>query len=204
MIERRQFLLALGSLTLAGLIPEAGMAETASGQIFLFRGLEFFSRGFFPLNKKLAAQGIHATVFTVADDKWLSREIARNYQASPDNRPIILVGHSLGANAVISVANDLNALGIPVALTITLDSTDRNPQIPANVSRAVNFFTDGRVLWRKISPGEGFTGTLENVDVHTPEFGGPHSMNHINMEDKPVIHDAIIALIKETLAQYGG
>ncbi|TPW30099.1 hypothetical protein FJU08_12295 [Martelella alba] len=178
------------------------MAKTVSGQIYLFRGLEFFSRGFFPLNKKLAAQGIDATVFTVADDKWLAREIARNYRASPDNRPIILVGHSLGANAVISVAEDLDALGIPVALTITLDTTDRNPLIPANVTRAVNFFTDGKVLWRKISPGPGFTGTLENIDVRTPEYGGQRSMNHIDMEDKPVIHDAIIALISKTLADY--
>ncbi|TAL59382.1 MAG: hypothetical protein EPN84_11330 [Legionella sp.] len=59
-------------------------------------------------------------------------------------RPIILIGHSLGANEQIKVARNLDKAGIPVDLLITLDPV-LPPMIPPNVKYALNIYQPGMV-----------------------------------------------------------
>ena len=63
---------------------------------------------------------------------------------------VILFGHSWGASAVVSLARELQRDGIPVALTIQVDSVTKNGEddsiIPANVAEAVNFYQTGGIL----------------------------------------------------------
>jgi len=60
------------------------------------------------------------------------------------NARIILYGHSWGGSEAISVARELEKDGIPVLLTIQVDSVSKMHQndevIPANVARAANFY----------------------------------------------------------------
>jgi len=63
---------------------------------------------------------------------------------------IILYGHSWGASEAITVARELGKDGIPVLLTIQVDSVSKIHQndalIPANVAQAANFYeTNGFV-----------------------------------------------------------
>jgi len=57
---------------------------------------------------------------------------------------IILYGHSWGASEAITVARELGKDGIPVLLTIQVDSVvkrhENDTVIPANVSQAANFY----------------------------------------------------------------
>ena len=57
---------------------------------------------------------------------------------------IILFGHSWGASATVLLARDLNRVGIPVLLTVQVDSVAKPWQhdnvIPENVAAAVNFY----------------------------------------------------------------
>jgi hypothetical protein len=57
---------------------------------------------------------------------------------------IILFGHSWGASAVVLLARELNRVGIPVLLTVQVDSVAKFWQndsvIPGNVAEAVNFY----------------------------------------------------------------
>jgi hypothetical protein len=57
---------------------------------------------------------------------------------------IILYGHSWGASEAITVARELGKEGIPVLLTIQVDSVTKRHEndtvIPANVAEAVNFY----------------------------------------------------------------
>jgi len=57
---------------------------------------------------------------------------------------IILFGHSWGASAAVSLARDLRREGIPVLLTVQVDSVAKVWQndsiIPDNVAEAVNFY----------------------------------------------------------------
>jgi hypothetical protein len=63
---------------------------------------------------------------------------------------IILFGHSWGASAVVSLARTLQRDGIPVSLTIQVDSVTKNGEddslIPANVVEAVNFYQTRGIL----------------------------------------------------------
>src|SRR5581483_4215141 len=96
------------------------------------------------------AEGIVATIVT--------------RYAAGDHRPIILIGHSLGADAVIAVAQALDRNAIPVALAMLFDGTAPHA-VPKNVAAAVNF-----TLQFDISPGPAFRGTIANVDLrNTPD-----------------------------------
>lgn len=54
---------------------------------------------------------------------------------------VILFGQSWGGAAAIAVARDLERLGIPVLLTVQIDSVGMHDDvIPANVRSAVNFY----------------------------------------------------------------
>jgi len=57
---------------------------------------------------------------------------------------IILYGHSWGASAVVLLARELNRSGIPVLLTVQVDSVaklwQKDGTIPDNVAAAVNFY----------------------------------------------------------------
>ena len=66
------------------------------------------------------------------------------------NARIIIYGHSWGGSEAITLARKLEKDGIPVILTIQVDSVAKIHQndaiIPANVARAVNFYqTNGRL-----------------------------------------------------------
>ena len=66
---------------------------------------------------------------------------------------IVLFGHSWGASAVVLLARELNRVGIPVLLTVQVDSVAKFWQsdgvIPENVAAAVNFYqTHGLVHGR--------------------------------------------------------
>jgi pimeloyl-ACP methyl ester carboxylesterase len=57
---------------------------------------------------------------------------------------VILFGHSWGASAVVLLARELNHVGVPVLLTVQVDSVakpwQRDEVIPDNVTAAVNFY----------------------------------------------------------------
>jgi hypothetical protein len=64
--------------------------------------------------------------------------------AEKQNARIILYGHSWGASEAITVARELEKDGIPVLLTVQVDSISKMRQndavIPANVAQAVNYY----------------------------------------------------------------
>jgi hypothetical protein len=67
---------------------------------------------------------------------------------------IILFGQSWGGSAAVMLARDLNHIGIPVLLTVQVDSVAKPWQndrvIPPNVAEAVNFFqTHGLIHGRR-------------------------------------------------------
>lgn len=63
---------------------------------------------------------------------------------------IVLLGHSWGAAEVILLARDLERDGVPVSLTIQVDSISKPGKndwlVPANVAEAVNFYQPRGIL----------------------------------------------------------
>jgi len=82
--------------------------------------------------------------------EWVPRLLGRSYDArflsdeEKRSARIVLFGHSWGASAAVALARDLQREGIPVLLTVQVDSIAKIGQndalIPANVAQAVNFY----------------------------------------------------------------
>jgi hypothetical protein len=66
------------------------------------------------------------------------------------NARVVIYGHSWGASETVTLANQLNRDGIPVLLTIQVDSVEKSGEddsvIPANVAQAVNFYQSDGLL----------------------------------------------------------
>lgn len=64
--------------------------------------------------------------------------------AEKQNARVILYGHSWGGSEAIAVARELKSDGVPVLLTVQVDSVSKLGQddavIPANVAQAVNYY----------------------------------------------------------------
>lgn len=82
---------------------------------------------------------------------------------------VILFGQSWGGGAAIATARDLDRLGVPVLLTVQVDSVGvHDGVIPANVHAAVNFFQhdpgtiQGRRVIRAADPAQ--TAILGNFE----------------------------------------
>jgi len=103
--------------------------------------------------------GVYAQVFENRHRETARAEIVRlvdvNHDGTLSNEEkrqarILLYGHSWGASEVVVLARELESAGIPVLLTIQVDSIakpgENDGLIPANVSEAANFYqADGLV-----------------------------------------------------------
>ena len=155
-------------------------------QVYLMRGfLNVFSLGMDSLASELRRAGISATVANHTSWHGLAEEIAANYRAGRRG-PIVLVGHSFGADAVMSMGEYLGQQGVPVALIVPFDGTSSH-EATANVARVLNLYKSDSV---KITRGPGFHGELTNYYVANP------SITHMNIDDDEKLHAMVINRIR--------
>jgi hypothetical protein len=66
------------------------------------------------------------------------------------NARVVIYGHSWGGSETVALANELNRDGVPVLLTIQVDSVAKSGEddsvIPANVAQAINFYQSDGLL----------------------------------------------------------
>lgn len=98
-------------------------------------------------------EGVYVQSFANRHRDRAYKEIVRRLDGNSDgslsadekqNARIVIFGHSWGASETITLARELERDGIPVLLTIQVDSVSKLGQndavIPANVGQAVNFY----------------------------------------------------------------
>ena len=181
-------MLVVGMLAL-GTNPSA--AESRA-HVYLLRGLmNIFSLGMDTLAEQLNRRGVYATVHGYGEWQSLADRAAVDFKAGKEG-PIILIGHSLGADAVMEMAAYLGRKGIPVALVVPFDGT-QSFAASDNVARVLNLTQRDYAYMRK---GPGFHGTLNNVDVSSDP-----SIDHINIDKSPRLHARVVS---EVLAVVGG
>ena len=160
--------------------------------VYLFRGLaDVFSQGMDTLADELNKRGVYATSHSHTDWKSIADRAAVAYKAGKEG-PIIIVGHSLGADAAMEMADYLGDKGVPIALVVPFDGTQSFP-VPANVARVINFTQRDYAFMR---PGPGFRGSLSNVDLR-----GDPNIGHLNIDESPKLHSQVISAV---LAIAGG
>lgn len=111
-------------------------------------------------------------------------------------RPVILSGHSMGADAIINIAHKLAEENIPVAAMFIYDPTPLSACVPSNVQVVVawrNTFPfqlgGGRTAWCK-SPPKGSPRSMERYDV--PDF-------HTNIDDRPDVHASTVKHVGDVI-----
>jgi hypothetical protein len=133
------------------------------------------------------------------------------------NARIIIFGHSWGASETIELARQLEKDGIPVVLTIQVDSVSKRGEndavIPANVSQAVNFYQldgmlHGQAQIRAANPEH--TRILGNFrsDYKTkpltcgqyPWWDRIFMKSHIQIECDPAVWNQVESLIRSNLS----
>ena len=169
--------------------PASGQA-TRGSQVFLLKGLaDVFSSGMDALAIKLARHGVPARVASHASSDTLADEVIAKYRAGV-RTPIIIAGHSLGADAAVTMSQRLNEAKVPVALVITFGPVGF-PRVMANVSRAVNYYQANSAWHGQIVRGPGFHGSLNNIDLEKSV-----DINHFNIEKADRIQaQAIVQIV---------
>ena len=189
----------------AAIQPTSEPTAQRAGNAYLFRGfIGVFSTGMNTLGEELSAQGVRTMVFQA--DQWaaVADTIEEKYKAAPAAEPIVLVGHSYGADNVLRIAERLNEKNVKVDLIITLDPVTP-PKVTPNIGRVVNLYQSNGAMdnlpWlRGIPLEESQPGAvaLANQDIRVDRKDLlEDGLNHFNIEKKEKVHQEVI---KQVLA----
>lgn len=158
--------------------------------VYLLRGfMDIFSTGMDDLGAKLNRRGIRASVHGHAEYHNLAEGIASRYRAG-QRENIVIIGHSLGANAAFQMAEALGQYKINVSLIIAYDPT-AHMSVSSNVSRVVNFYASNNGWGVSVARGPGFRGSLSNVDLSRRG-----EMGHTDIDKSPSLHNRSISYIR--------
>jgi hypothetical protein len=164
------------------------LAQAAEARVYLLRGwFGVFSTGMDELAGLLNAQGAKAEA--IGHLSWKAT-VTKIVQARAAGRlgPLVLVGHSQGANNVIEMARLLQSQKIAVDLLVTLAPFMQDP-VPANVMRAMNYYQSPG--WgAPLTADRGFQGRLSNIDV-----GSDLTITHINIDKSARVQGEIVRAV---------
>lgn len=175
--------------------------------------------------QQLYPQALHAAVFANHDAQNALDTILQLLDANHDGNltaaeknaaRIVIYGHSWGASETVTLARRLDQLGIPVLMTIQVDSVAKSDEddatIPPNVREAINFYqTDGllhgRTAIAAIDPNRttilgNFESSYRDHPISCagfPWFARAFMKPHIEIENDPAIWTKIEDLIRTKL-----
>jgi hypothetical protein len=185
-----KFVRLLVAFMLSAVVCLPGKANTAARtpKVYLVRGfMNVLSPGIDGFAYELEKKGIPHDI----TNHLLWRSIAN--EAIEDCRSgragsIVLIGHSLGAIAVVDIAKTLQEAGVRVALAVTLDPV-ASTEVPDNVHRLENYYLSTGI-GTSVKRGDSFHGQLQNVDL-----GSKPQVDHVTLTTLPDIHQHIISEI---------
>jgi hypothetical protein len=169
--------------------------------------------------------GVYVNTFENHDGDQAHREILRLLDTDHDgalsadekrNARVVIYGHSWGASETVTLANELNRDGVPVLLTIQVDSVQKSREddsvIPANVEQAVNFYqSDGLLHGRQAIRAADPTRTrilgnfrqdyaAKPIRCHAyPWWDRIFMKSHIEIECDPRVWTQVESLIRSKL-----
>ncbi len=170
---------------------------SGGGHVYLLRGLlNIFSLGMDDLAAKMQSRGISAGVYEYGNWESLCQDAAARYRAG--RGPIVIVGHSLGADAVIYMSNRLGQMGVPIALIVAFDPVHPVPLTGSTTARFVNYYQSDNGWGRAIPRGPGFRGELLNIDLrkHT-------EISHTTIDKSSQLHAQVIGRVQSVLGKGG-
>ncbi|HZP19647.1 MAG TPA: thioesterase domain-containing protein [Bauldia sp.] len=194
-------------MLLAGATPSAAKEKPAptaaapapaaayAGHVYLFRGLagSILSKGINTFMAELDALGIPATADSYTRWEKVANAALAAYKADPKPGPVIIVGHSFGANAAVIMANWLGARGVPVRLVVTFDGVrDDMPALDNSAAELIDFYKPP--FGRATKVVAGFKGKVSSTS-----FAGRSDITHDTIDKDPELHRQVIARIVELM-----
>ena len=166
--------------------------RAAPPPIYIMRGgLNIFSTGMDVLAKELTDEGYPAVSDTFMDWRPYMAKMVAAYKAH--RYPIIIIGHSYGADTALLMAYKLKDAGVRVALLVFYDLTDPG-KVPSNVDHVLNFRSSSSTgINVTVTGGAHFSGTITNVT--RPD------LNHLNVDKAEDLHKQTIDAIETLLGK---
>jgi hypothetical protein len=183
--------IAIKSLSVILVVLAASLATSAAAnanthrKVYLLRGLtNVLSPGIDQLADELRNRNTDPTIANHAFSESLANEAIADCKSGRVSS-IVLVGHSLGASAAVSMAEQLQKAGLRVALIVTLDPVVKIV-VPNNVRILRNFYLSSGV-GTKVERSGNFHGMLQNVDM-----GRNAELGHVSLTTAPSIQRQIM------------
>lgn len=167
-------------------VPAHAQSKQNQPRVYLLRGLaNIFSLGMDDLAAKLRARGIEASVHSYVDLEMLSNTAIEQAKAGKRRpSPVIIIGHSLGADAAVTMGNRVAAAGVPVPLVVTFDPVTAMTASP-KIGKVVNYYQSG-------GSGKPVSGRrVENIDLT-----GSGALSHFNIDKAAELHNKVISMIQ--------
>jgi len=175
-----------------------------AGNAYLLRGfIGIWSYGIDGLGQKIDAAGVRASVFQ--ENQWheLAAAIAQKYRDAKKPEPLVLIGHSYGADDTLRIAKLLQEENITIDLIITLDPVTP-PKVPSNVRLCYNIYQSNSLdpfpFFRgiKLQPETEDATNLVNVNIRTDrrDLLEPGT-DHFNIEKNARIHEEVVRKLHE-------
>ena len=192
----------VGSLIdITGLTGYADTSDRGSprlpGRVYILRGLgHIWSGGMTDLADELNRRGTTASAHRHSEWTELAEQAIKLYKSDPERWPIVLIGHSNGADMTINMASRLKSHGVPVALVVAYDPTRFSGNVPSNVRRFINLYQATNLLGGgRIHPQSDFRGQLINVDLR-----GHFEIGHMNIDKSARLQREVIAKVLQVVA----
>ena len=202
---------ALGFLGAAGLTsaetvrnacaaPPVTVAATAKapagysyGYVYLFRGLgNFPSRGIDTFKSELDALGVRNSIYNHIRWHDVADAVIATYKKDKTLAPIIIIGHSFGANAAIVMSRWLGQNDVPVRLVVTFDGVQDIPPIQNNVAEVIDYYKPPFGRATPIAPN--FPGPVTATNL-----AGHDEITHNSIDKMEAYHKAVLARILDIL-----
>ena len=184
----------------------AHVRHAAAGptRVYLLRGLwNVWSYGMDDLANKLRAVGVEAVVVNHTAWPQIADGLIRARASGEYTGPIVLVGHSLGGDDIVRLAQTLGGSGIAVDLLMPVDAVTPL-QVPGNVRRVINFYQANNGWGKALQPASGFHGAFTNADLESNRRDLREvNTTHTSIDKGPKVHAEIIREVLRLRAGHG-
>ena len=168
----------------------ADASRKRTGEVYLIRGLlNVFSLGMDDLGQQAKARGYTTRVFNHTGWKGIARDIIRRSKQKAVSHPIVISGHSLGANSATSMANYLSQNGVKVELVVPFDPTSQRV-VEGNIKMVVNYYIPNGAA-NTVVGSSNFRGKIINVNV-----SDMRGVGHMNVEKSRKLHSEFFKRLK--------
>lgn len=172
------------------------------GSVYLLRGwIGIFSTGIDKLGDEINKAGVHAEVYQETQWSTLADTIIAKYEKQPNHEPIVIIGHSYGADDSILISRKLAEKNIKVQLVVTLDPVTPK-KVPSNAMLVYNLYQssalDGLPFLRGIplTPDNPGPVALLNMNIRKDRTDLlDKNLDHFNIEKKEKIHADVLAQV---------